>query len=408
MVSRVVCLSWRDGYLTVSRTVLGRTLHSSLWPGILSSSSAETAGVPWRIYLTSWGQTILLFVLSIAAICSPLGLYSSIEPAESSTEKPFYYVPDKSAFGYGTPSRSSGPFTRFCGLDVTCPGTTLNQTCETKGLLEVCNNTVYESRIPQDLMTIYHDGAASIGPTVSSIFDIQYRMYRNSTDPYSVLSWYTKPDYRTMSTVLLEDKIKLVEGLITDLQDGGIGFRNHTAPNATLKYGATWTEDILFIEPETECVSLNLSINAVTPPWNYNERYLRNVSLVDEGGFSSLPRTAPGIARTGTVNGQSGFDLKERASRAARVNNYYTMLFLNLTDPDTETITRVDSTQGQRFDFGDAQSNNFTIAFSAIQTNINFGSYFNLTTNHGESFNPHNVTAIDFDTACKSSIMIFL
>lgn len=238
-----------------------------------------------------------------------------------------------------------------------------------------------------------------MSPTVSSIFDIQYRMYRNSTDPYSVLSWYTKPDYRTMSTILLEDKIKLVEGLITDLQKGGIGFRNHTAPNATLKYGATWTEDILFIEPETECASLNLSISALTPPWNFNERYLRNVSLVDEGGFSALPRTAPEISRRGTVNGQSGFDLKERASRAAWVNNYYTMLYLNLTNRD-EPITRIDSTKGQRFELADdAKSNNFTIAFSAIQTNINFGSYLNLTTNHSRSSNPNNVTAIDFDTA---------
>lgn len=227
-------------------------------------------------------------------------------------------------------------------------------------------------------------------------------MYRNSTDPYSTLSWYTKPDYRTMSTIILEDKIKLVEGLITDLQHGGIGFRNHTAPNATLKYGATWTEDILFIEPETECVSLNLSINAVTPPWNFNERYLRNVSLVDEGGLSALPRTAPAIARSGTVNGQNGFDLKDRVSRAAWVNNYYTMLFLNLTDRASKSITRVDSTQGQGFDLGDDKSNNFTIAFSAIQTNINFGSYLNLTTNHSQSSNPHNVTAIDFDTAGTS------
>ncbi|KAL4738779.1 hypothetical protein BDV11DRAFT_215666 [Aspergillus similis] len=381
----------------ITWTVLARFFHSSLWPTILGSSSTETAGVPWRVYLTSWGQVGLLFLLSVAAICSPLGLYSSIEPAGSATEKQFSYIADRSAFGYGTPVRSGGPFTRFCGTESPCPGTTLTQTCTTRGLVEVCNDTVYESRIPGDLASLFIDGAAAVGPTVASIFDMQYRMYRNSTDQYSKLGWYTKPDYRTMSVQILEDKAKLVEGLITDLQDGGIGFRNHTAPNVTLKYGASWTEDILFIEPETECVPLNLSIHAITPPSSFNGRFLENVSLVDEGGFADLSQTPPGS--TATANGQGELDLKGRAYRAAWLNNYYTMVFLNITDGDSQTQTRVGSVHGQRVDLGDGKSNNFTIAFSAIQTNLNYGAYLNLTTTQNRTFNPHNVTALDFRTA---------
>ncbi|KAL4972422.1 hypothetical protein BDW66DRAFT_144257 [Aspergillus desertorum] len=380
-------------------TVLARFLHSSLWPSILGSSSAETAGVPWRIYLTSWGQTALLFILSVAAVCSPLGLYSSVEPASSATEKLFSYIADESAFGYGTPVRSEGPFTRFCGLESPCPGTTLTKTCETQGLAEVCNNTTYESTIPESLLTLFDDGAAAVSPTVASIFSMQYRTYRNSTDQYSRLGWYTKPDYRTMSVQLLEDKVKMVEGLITDLRDGGIGFRNHTAPKETQKYGASWTEDILFIEPETECVPLNLSIHALTPPWNFNGRFLENVSLVDEGGFANLPRTAA-PASTATVNGQGGLDLRDRAYKAAWLNNYYTMVFLDVTDGDSQSLDRVDSVQGQRVDLWDGRSNNnFTIAFSAIQTNLNYGAYLNLTTNQNRKFNPHNVTALDFRAA---------
>ncbi|KAL5344022.1 hypothetical protein BJX70DRAFT_405200 [Aspergillus crustosus] len=382
----------------VTWTVLGRFLHSSLWPTILNSSSAETAGVPWRVYLTSWAQTILLFIVSVAAICSPLGLYTSIEPGASPTPQPFHYIKDTSAFGYGTPPRSPGPYARFCGLDIPCPGTTLNKTCETRGFVEVCNNTVYESRIPEDLMKLYNDGASAFSPTVSSIFDIQYRTYRNSTDPYSLLSWYPKPDYRTMSVVLLEEKVKLVEGLITDLEDGGIGFRNHTAPNVASKYGTSWSEDILFLEPETQCVPLNLSIAVITPPWNFNTRFLDNVSLVDEGGFSDLARTKPDFPVPGSANGQE-FDLKDRAHMAAWVNNYHTMVFLNLTEPDTEGLTRVDSVKGQKFDLEDGKSDNFTIAFSGIQTNLNYGAYLNLTTSGNRTFNPHDVTARQFGTA---------
>ncbi|KAL4999948.1 hypothetical protein BDV10DRAFT_200411 [Aspergillus recurvatus] len=383
----------------ITWTVLARFLHSSLWPSILGSSSAATAGVPWRIYLASWGQTGLLFILSVAAICSPLGLYSSIEPAGSATEKLFSYIADGSAFGYGTPVRSEGPITRFCGLETPCPGTTLTQTCQTKGLMTVCNDTTYESTIPEDLVALFNDGAAAFAPTVASIFDMQYRTYRNSTDQYSKQRWYTKPDYRTMSVQILEDKVKLVEGLITDLKDGGVGFRNHTAPKETLKYGASWAEDILFIEPETECVPLNLSIHATTPPWNFNGRFLENVSLVDEGGFANLPRTVP-LASTATVNGQGELDLKDRAYKAAWLNNYYTMVFLNITDGDSQALNRVDSVHGQRVDLWDGKSNNnFTIAFSAIQTNINYGAYLNLTANPNRSFNPQNVTALDFRAA---------
>ncbi|CBF82114.1 predicted protein [Aspergillus nidulans FGSC A4] len=382
----------------ITWTILARFFHSSLWPSILGISSTETAGVPWRIYLTSWGQVGLLFLLSVAAICSPLGLYSSIEPASSATEKQFSYIADRSAFRYGTPLRSEGPFTRFCGTESPCPGTTITQTCATRGLSEVCNDTVYESRIPEDLASVFKDGAAAVGPTVASIFDMQYRMYRNSTDQNSELGWYTKPDYRTMSVQILEDKIKLVEGLITDLQDGGIGFRNHTAPKATLKYGASWTEDILFIEPETECVPLNLSIHAITPPSNFNGRFLENFSLVDDGGFADLSRTAP-PGSTATAIEQGELDLKDRAYRAAWLNNHYTMVFLNITDGDSQTQTRVDSVHGQRIDLGDGKNNNFSITFSAIQTNLNYGAYLNFTATQNRTFNPHNVTALDFRTA---------
>ncbi|KAJ0415359.1 hypothetical protein BJY00DRAFT_304937 [Aspergillus carlsbadensis] len=378
----------------ITWTVLGRFLHSSLWPTILSSSTAETANVPWRVFLTSWGQTIALFIISVAAICSPLGLYTSIEPADSLTEHSFQYVGDTSAFGFGTPARSTGPFTRLC--DGACPGAEEDEVCETRGLLEMCNAT-YETRIPSELLSVFNEGAGAVSPTVSSIFDMQYRMYRNSTDPKSVLGWYTKPDYRTMSLLLLEDEVKLVEGLITDLRDGGIGFRNHTAPSETsLKYGASWDEDILFVEPETQCVPLNLSIHVITPPWNNDQKIFRNMTLVDDGGFSNLPRTTPDMARR--VNGQTDFDLRDRAYKAAWVNNYYTMLFFNLTDPDSES-TRIDSSEGQGLDMFDEASRNFTIGFSSIQTNVDYGAYLDLAQSRNRTFNPHNVTAQHFATA---------
>jgi hypothetical protein len=45
-----------------------------------------------------------------------------------------------------------------------------------------------------------------------------------------------------------------------DLIDGGVGFRNHTIPIG-LQLGATWQEDLLWIQPETVCTANNFSIH---------------------------------------------------------------------------------------------------------------------------------------------------
>jgi hypothetical protein len=67
-------------------------------------------------------------------------------------------------------------------------------------------------------------------------------------------------------SVMMDDRIEAVEGLIVDARHGfaSVGFRNHTLP-ATGPLGATWKEvlpfecnaygqDILFIEPQTVCI----------------------------------------------------------------------------------------------------------------------------------------------------------
>ncbi len=46
---------------------------------------------------------------------------------------------------------------------------------------------------------------------------------------------------------------------MVDTIRGGIGFRNHTIPTQVY-LGAEWDEDLLWIEPVTECVNLNLSV----------------------------------------------------------------------------------------------------------------------------------------------------
>lgn len=343
-----------------------------------------------RLTITGYAQTIILGVVSIASIVTPLGLYDSIEPGPT-TPEPFAYIKGTSAFSYGTPSRSDAPFTRNCGLQQACPGTSLNETCHQQGLLENCT-VVYDSLVPEHLVSIFRDGASAFAPSVSSIFDMQYRTFINGTDPYSVLGWYAKPSYRSLQVLILDEKVEAVEGLIVDMVDGGIGFRNHTAPSKALKYGSTWDEDILFIQPETQCVPLNMSIDFQLPSDLETSLSVVNLVLKDHGVLSGLAQPRPSISVP--VNGQE-FDLRQRARNAAWYNNFLTLAYLNATDPDPTNITRLDVTPGQTFR---PETSNFTIGYSSIWTTISLGEYLNLRVSNS-TVNSHNITQKDFDLA---------
>jgi hypothetical protein len=371
--------------------VLSRFLHSTLWPSILGSSTAAVSGVQKRLTITGYAQTIILAIVSIASIVTPLGLYDSIEPAGSPTPVPFAYIKGTSAFSYGTPDRSDAPFTRNCGLQQACPGTSLNKTCHQQGLLEKCT-VVYDSLIPEQLADVFRDGASAFGPSVSSIFDMQYRTFFNGTDQYSVLGWYAKPSYRSLQVLILDEKVEAVEGLIVDMVDGGIGFRNHTAPAKALKYGSTWDEDILFIQPETQCVPLNFSIEFQLPPVLESNVSVVNLVLKDHGGLSNLAGPRPSISVP--VNGQE-FDLRQRAWNAAWYNNFLTLAYFNATDRDPTNITRLDITLGQTFKL---QNANFTLGYRNIKTTISLGEYLNLRLSNS-TIKPHSITQKDFDLA---------
>ncbi|RHZ43375.1 uncharacterized protein CDV56_102058, partial [Aspergillus thermomutatus] len=375
----------------ISWNVLARFLHSTLWPSILGSSTAAISGVQKRLTITGYAQTIILGVVSVASIVTPLGLYESIEPAGSTTPEPFGYIKGTSAFSYGRPFRSDAPFTRNCGLRQACPGTTMNKTCHQQGLLENCT-AVYDSLIPEQLAGVFRDGASGFRPSVSSIFDMQYRTFFNGTDAYSALGWYAKPSYRSLQVLILDEKVEAVEGLIVDMVDGVIGFRNHTAPSKALKYGSTWDEDILFVQPETRCVPLNFAIDFLLPSDLETTLSVVNLVLKDHGGLSNLAQPRPSISVP--VNGHD-FELWQRAWNAAWYNNFLTLAYFNATDPDPTNITRLDVTPGQTFQLGRA---NFTLGYRNIQTTISLGEYLDLSVSNS-TVNPHGIAQKDFDLA---------
>lgn len=385
--------------------MLSRFLHSSLWPTILQTDAAARHGVQSRVNVAMWLQTGSVALVSLAAIFTPLGLYQTVEPAKGQHPETFQFVQDNSAFGYGTPLRTQSPFTRSCGSEA-CPGSSMNQTCVQQGLLQNCSNTVYDRDIPNVLTSLFKEGASLFSKPVSSIFDIQWRTQINATDNNGALGWYMKSAYRQVSILILDGSVQVVDGLIVDARNGGIGFRNHTVPLPTHEYGSTWTEDILFIEPETQCVDLNVTFDFQLTQNDTSRLRVMDMALVDHGGFSDLSRTSPNL--TTSANGQGDIDLRERAYTAAWLNNFLTLAYFNATDPDPTNITRLDVTPGMEFKSDPSIKNGtFVIEYQSLRSSLYFGEYLVLPTApptgnaSNATGNPFGISSRQFSAVCK-------
>lgn len=308
----------------------------------------------------SYGVIIGAILVGVAGIVTPLGLYEGIFPSDDATPVQFEYAPDSSALGFGlgtAPRHDSLGFSHICYDDRGGPGVCLHShqdipTTE-NGTWRVADG--YDTRIPKNTYEFFQSGIERLGRTVSSLFDIEYRTYSSIKDSGNNSTQddaeYLVGDYRQLTSVLLDDDLAIVEGLVVDTKTGGVGFRNHTVPANNLEYGARWEEDILFIEPVTECVDTNLTLRFSIPD-NFNSGdSVENVAIVDHGGFVDLEREYPAMSETPA---QDDLDLAYRAYAGAWVTNGWTMLYLNITNPNNESageesFSYVESEKGREF-----------------------------------------------------------
>ena len=335
-----------------------RNLVSSLWPLVLRADSTASHGVDRSIRLVTWLRPLGLLLVTIAAVVTPLGLYDAVEPGRRVVQAKMQYIPDLGPFGYGTPPRPAEGFSRKCGDfgPLQCPGTTyvieygyVNTTDD--GDVTVGNGTVpnndHDVRIPKVLGELYQSGLATQKPSVSSFFDIQNRQWGwtkeksvNFEKPYPV------EGYQTLTSVILNDAIEVFEGLVVDTRSGGVGFRNHTVP-MDVGLGAEWSEDILWIQPETECVDLNVSVQFKAPWGSLSQFELVNMTLVDNGGWSDS--FVPKYPILNISDGQKDPQLRNRAYKAAWNINAYSMLVMNLTRPSPNAFGYMKSKLGDRY-----------------------------------------------------------
>ena len=378
------------------RSTVGRFLHASYWPSILRTDSAAGRGVRWSVALLTYSKLLTAILIGIAAVVTPLGLYEDITENRGVVLPAFHYVKDNSDFGYATPPRATTDWSRICGAfgPVACPGTLSNITSFTNRTGSYWSLDWYDVMVPQARVEMFQSGLSKFSKSVSSFFDIQWRTYtwslqRDKTNSvqYNNGTPYPVGARRMVQSVMMSDRVLIVEGLVVDMKNGGVGFRNHTAP-PWQQYGSTWTEDLLFIEPVSQCINTNLTIDysmakaESETDGNFGSRVVR-LDLVDRGGFVNLNTTYPYWDRSDT---QANPELWGRAYKAAWLNNAYTMMFMNVTnsrnqsDNSSRAFSYLKSEMGKTFPLQrpDGSGRPYTTFDpNAIDLSSSFGYYTN-------------------------------
>jgi hypothetical protein len=398
----------------MSRTVAGSSLQKSLWPFLLRTDSTNNGSrVRTSIRIAAKSLPFLALVTAIAGVVTPLGLREEFTLL-SERVATFAYIADDSPYGVATSPRGLLDFSRLCSQGPT-PMMTGPRACPySNSEVEWKENSTgiywnipdaYNTTVPALVREIYSSGTKDDGSTISNFFDIEWRQLTTRESEFTEgFGPYAVGNYRQLDSFILDNEYKVIEGLVVDARDGGIGFRNHTIP-AALEHGGTWTEDLLFIEPTTACVNTNLSFAFKISTNSTDMGGVDQLRLIDQGGFSGLNQTYPQFDHP---NAQQNPDLYGRAYKAAWMNNALSMIYMNVTNPrdtarDLEPFTYMTSQEGAEFPLGGIPDDEYT-ALSLSQT---FGNYHHLPlSGNASSFsnpqsysNPYKITGRNFTAA---------
>ncbi|KAJ6583899.1 hypothetical protein DFH09DRAFT_1143733 [Mycena vulgaris] len=297
----------------VAWNVIGRTLHSSLWPTLLGVDSESPRGTGLRVAVFSYLSFATTVLVIIAGAIMPLGLSVGQMQQKPPRMIPAIFVEDTSPLGLATSPRGGYKYGRSCvpSGSVTCG-----------------NYTTDTFTIPPDVLDRFN--ATPYGP-----FQMQFRRYYNGTggDGHN----YVMPVSQISMTesLILRTGIFAVGGLIVDMDNPGIGLWNHTLPAETL-HGGVWSEDVLWLEPVTACVDTSLTID-YTLHQSQATNEVEVFNITDRGGFFNLTRQSP----TFGLDGQN-MDLMQHAYTGTVLSNSYAMQPFN-------NVTRNESYFGRTF-----------------------------------------------------------
>jgi hypothetical protein len=388
---------------------------------LLRSDASRTTGVRGKILVGSLATPFVAVIIAVAGIVTPIGL-DDVPQLGSQRTVQFAYAADPSSFGLATTIRHrNANFSRSCNSDhgffqgpAPCPYSDTVVMISRNLITDSTNYYMpygYNITIPTVLQDVYSSGTRGRPGTVANFFDIEWRQISTDQDQYwQEGSPYDTGVYRQVQSLIQEDAVKVVEGLVVDAKSGGIGFRNHTLP-INVGQGAVWVEDLLFIQPETECVTLNLTMDFDVPQ-NSSELLIGTsypAYLTDQGAFLHLLHDRPDYDHS---NPQQNPDLRRRTARAAWSNNAYTMFVLGLAKPGSSPYPTNDSSPfnssfiGKRYPIPVSYT---SASKNAVGSSQHFGSYFGTSlfgpTNTADFTYPNefNITTMNFTTIGQCS-----
>lgn len=412
-------------------SVAGRDLQNTAWPIILRTDTTASRHAALPVRALSWVRSVGIVLIAVSGITAPLGLYTEIRLQDSSTPVPFSYVADTGPMGYGTPHRDPDSFFNrvcynhlvygSCPFSTTTVNITRNSTIINAHWDDKFWKGTYDNRLPHLTAEIFNSVHNDWNHTVAGSFDIEWRSWGYSMPSPPEQSVYGDKRYpigsmRFLDSLILHDEIEALEGLIVDMRSGGIGFRNHTAP-VHVENGAEWSEDLLFVNPETACVDTNLTLDYQIAPSGANviSTPIVNVSITDRGGFVNIDRNYTGLAYT-FPDPPRDAELHFRAQLGAWLNNGYSMLYLNITNPHSDkykhALQYVNSEMGKKYWLdGDDPHIGGDISYDRLRLLPTYGAFlpsdvmygYNISVNYTDRRakypNPFNIDYHDFESA---------
>ncbi|KAI8584775.1 hypothetical protein K450DRAFT_217979 [Umbelopsis ramanniana AG] len=294
-------------------SVAGAAIQSSPWPFILRTDASQSLGVQSAINTMSQLALVGTFLMTLTGIVTPLGLQDTTisKPAQNLA---LSYIKDFGPMGSATAPRTKYKEGRLCSgwPNVACVGSTLQN-----------NNGSYNvfSGINANVTSKFTSPAGT-----QSSLNMQYRQYSmeiidgvNTGQPTSVGKLANLQSYITSNSTTA------AEGIVVDMTNTpGIGIMQHTFPSDS--EGGSWFRDVLWLEPLTECLDTNLTIqykissDLTTPVVN-------STVLVDKGGLFDLTTKQPD-PYTDTI---TSIDLAHHAYTGAVWGNLAVLRAINIT-----------------------------------------------------------------------------
>jgi hypothetical protein len=329
------------------RSVASRFIQSSLWPSILScdTSAGRKDGVQRHVSFSTLIAALGIWLFIAAGILTPIGLGETIVTGSLITAK-FEYAIDTTPFGSETPPRDLYTVSRICGHgQFPCPGVKPLDFVIFQNEWDSSNKTIFDSYVTPNITNCLTSGFGIAEDLRTSPFEIQFRQYQMYSTARDIVSTGSDRVHEkggvtntTGSLIVMEslvhlDDVVVREGIIADLVNGGVGFRNHTVPTTPrMRHGAQWTEDILWLEPVTECVDTNWSVGhtqRAQPLSAYGPLWSTDLWLMNRGG-GIVPTQIPDH-KLSNPSSQSNPELHSRVYLAKSIFNYRLSEMLQLS-----------------------------------------------------------------------------